>query len=155
MTLNQCLHHVSGSDGVPHPKVFNFTFSLVNFAKVVCSSANELQQKSNSSSREEYIPPILTVLLEIHRVFVFCLSFVNNSQNNITTLSNNQRFWPGSGQNLTSPVWNFCRWVADVILRETSPAAKSEEKRLFSQVRNGWGRWVGRTVPSAEIYCCK
>ena len=92
MTLNQCLHNISGSDGVPHPKVFNFTFSLVNFAKVVCSSANELQQKSNSSSREEYIPPILTVLLEIHRVFVFCLSFVNNSQNNITTLSNNQRF---------------------------------------------------------------
>ena len=33
----------------------------------------------------------------------------------------------------TSPVWNFCRWVADVIPREASSAAKSEEKRLFSQ----------------------
>ena len=32
-----------------------------------------------------------------------------------------------------SSVWNFCRWVADVPPRETSPAAKSEEKRLLSQ----------------------
>ena len=59
---------------------------LVDFGKVLCSSANDLQQNSNASSREEYIPQILTVLLEIHRVyicplwpFVFCLSFVNNS----------------------------------------------------------------------------
>ena len=28
---------------------------------------------------------------------------------------------------------NFCRWVADVPPRETSTAAKSEEKRMFSQ----------------------
>ena len=40
----------------------NFTFLLVDFTKVLCSSANELQQNSNASSREEYIPPILTVL---------------------------------------------------------------------------------------------
>ena len=33
----------------------------------------------------------------------------------------------------TSSVWYFCRWVADVPPRETSPAAKSEAKRLFSQ----------------------
>ena len=32
-----------------------------------------------------------------------------------------------------SSVWNFCRWVADVPPRETSPATKSEEKRMFSQ----------------------
>ena len=30
-------------------------------------------------------------------------------------------------------VWNFCRWVSDVPPRETSPAAKSEEKRMFSR----------------------
>ena len=35
----------------------------------------------------------------------------------------------------TSSVWNFCRWVADVPPRETSPAAKSEEKRMFSQAK--------------------
>ena len=33
----------------------------------------------------------------------------------------------------TSWVWNFCRWVPDVPPRETFPAAKSEEKRMFSQ----------------------
>ena len=33
----------------------------------------------------------------------------------------------------TSSVSNFCRWVADVPQRETSPAARNEEKRLFSQ----------------------
>ena len=30
-------------------------------------------------------------------------------------------------------------WVADVIPRETSSAAKSEEQRLFSQAKNIWG----------------
>ena len=34
-------------------------------------------------------------------------------------------------------VWNFCRWVADVPPRETSPAGKSEEKRMFSQANQG------------------
>ena len=94
-----------------------------------CSSANELQQNSNASSWEEYVPPILTVLLEIHRVyiwpswpFVFCLSLVNN---------------------LTSSVYNFCRWVAEIIPCETSSAAKSEEKRLFSQAMSSlnWFFW--------------
>ena len=84
--VNQCLHNKSGSHGVPNANLFNFTFLLVDFGKVLCSSANELQQNSNASSREDYIPQILAVLLEIHRVyiwpfrpFVFCLSFVNNS----------------------------------------------------------------------------
>ena len=35
-----------------------------------------------------------------------------------------------------SSVWNFCCWVADVPPRETFPAAKSEEKRMFSQARS-------------------
>ena len=43
---------------------------LIDFGKVLCLSANELQQNSNASSREEYIPQILTVLLEIHRVYI-------------------------------------------------------------------------------------
>ena len=34
---------------------------------------------------------------------------------------------------LTSAVWNFCRWVADVLPSERSPAAGSEEEILFSQ----------------------
>ena len=68
--INQCLHNKSGSHGVPNANLFNFTFLLVDFGKVLCSSANELQQNSNASSREDYIPQILTVLLEIHRVYI-------------------------------------------------------------------------------------
>ena len=34
---------------------FNFTFPLDDFGKVLCSSANVLQQNSNASSRENYI----------------------------------------------------------------------------------------------------
>ena len=82
---NQCLHNKSDSHGVPKVNLFDFTFLLVDFGKVLCSSVNELQQNSNASAREDYIPQILTVLFEIHRVyiwllrpFVFYLSFVNN-----------------------------------------------------------------------------
>ena len=40
---NQCLHNESGSHGVPkYVKLFNFTFLLVDFGKVLSSSANEL-----------------------------------------------------------------------------------------------------------------
>ena len=80
--VNQCLHNKSGSHGVPNANLFNFTFLLVDFGKVLCSSANELQQNSNATSREDY----MTGLLEIHHVyklplppFVFCLSLVNSS----------------------------------------------------------------------------
>ena len=48
----------------------NVTYLLIDFGKVLCSSANELQQNSNASSREEYILQILTVLLEILRVYI-------------------------------------------------------------------------------------
>ena len=68
--VNQCLLNKSRSHGVPNANLFNFTFLLVNFGKVLCSSANELQQNSNASSREDYIPQLLTVLLEIYRVYV-------------------------------------------------------------------------------------
>ena len=48
-----------------------------------------------------------------------------------------------------SSVWNFCRWVADFPPRETSPATKSEEKRMFSRamlradfvVQQPWWSW--------------
>ena len=79
--VKQCLHNKSGSHGVPNANLFNFTFLLVDLGKVLCSTANELQKNSNASSGEDYIPQILTVLLEVHRVsiwplqpFVFCLS---------------------------------------------------------------------------------
>ena len=67
---NQCLHNKSGSHGVPNINLSNFTCLLVDFGKVFCLSANELQQNSNASSREDYIPQILTVLLEILCVYI-------------------------------------------------------------------------------------
>ena len=67
---NQCLHNKSGSHGVPNTNLYSFTCLLVDFGKFLCSSANELQQNSNTSSREEYIPQILTVLLEILHVYI-------------------------------------------------------------------------------------
>ena len=45
-------------------------FLLVDFMQVLCSSANELQLNSNASSREEYIPPVLTGLLEIQGIYI-------------------------------------------------------------------------------------
>ena len=67
---NQCLHNKSGSHEVPNINLSNFTCLLVDFGKVLCSSANELQQNSNASSREDYIPQILAVLFEILRVYI-------------------------------------------------------------------------------------
>ena len=60
---NQCLHKKSGSHGVPNITLSNFVCPLVNFGKVLCSSAKELQQNSNTSSREDYILQILTVFV--------------------------------------------------------------------------------------------
>ena len=67
---NQCLHNKSGSHGVPNINLSNFASLLDDFGKVLCSSANELQQNSNTCSREDYIPQILTVLLEILHVYI-------------------------------------------------------------------------------------
>ena len=81
--VNRCLQDKSVSHGVPNVNWFNFMFLLVDFGKVLCSSANDLQQNSNASSIEDYIPKVLTVLLEIHRAFTFdlchLLSFVCHS----------------------------------------------------------------------------
>ena len=68
--VNQCLHNKSGSHGVPNVNLSSFTCLMVDFGKMLCSSANELQQKSNASSREDYIPQILTVLSEILHIYI-------------------------------------------------------------------------------------
>ena len=67
---NQCLHNKSGSHGVSNTNLSNLTCLLVDFGKVLCLFANELQRNSNASSTEEYIPQILSVLLEILRVYI-------------------------------------------------------------------------------------
>ena len=60
----------TGSHEVPNINLTNFTCLLVDFSKVLCSSANELRQNSNASSREDYIPQISAVLFEILRVYI-------------------------------------------------------------------------------------
>ena len=67
---NQCSIDKSGSHGVPKANLFNFTFLVVDFGEVLYSSANDLKQNSNACCREEYIPQILTVLLEIHCIYI-------------------------------------------------------------------------------------
>ena len=67
---NQCLQNSPVIMGFQIQICSVFTCRLVDFGKVLCSSANDLQQNSNASSREEYIPQILTVLLEILRVYI-------------------------------------------------------------------------------------
>ena len=59
---DQFLHKKSRSHGVPNINLSNFMCLLVDFGILLCSSTNELQQDSNTSSREDYIPQILTVL---------------------------------------------------------------------------------------------
>ena len=55
---NQCLHNKSGSHGVPNINLSHFTSVMVDFGKLLCLSANELQQNSNASSRKYYIPQL-------------------------------------------------------------------------------------------------
>ena len=60
--VNQCLHNKSSSHEVPNVNLFDFMFLRVDYGKVFCSSANELQQKSDAFSKEDYILGIVTVL---------------------------------------------------------------------------------------------
>ena len=43
--VNQCLHNKSGSHAFSNAILFNFTFLLVDFGKVLCSSANPAKLK--------------------------------------------------------------------------------------------------------------
>ena len=85
----------------------------------------------------------VTVLFEIHRVyiwplwsFVFCLSFVNNTSNNVTTPSTNQRSWPDSGQILRHQYGISAAESQTFLLAKRPLCAKSEYKRLFSQANH-------------------
>ena len=111
---NQCLrNNKSGSHGVPNIYLSNFMCLLVNFGKVSCSSVNELQQISNASSREDYIPQTLTVLLEILCVYInLCglLSVIRKQRLKQCNYSVDQSaLLTGFRTYFTSSAWNFCR----------------------------------------------
>ena len=51
----------------------------------------------------------------------------------------------------TSSVWHFCHWVEDVPPRQTSPAARCYEKRLFSQASNSANSTPSPPLPPANV----
>ena len=54
--VNHVTYRIRSSwTGVPNVNLFDFMFVLVNYGKVLCSSANELQQNSSASSKEKYV----------------------------------------------------------------------------------------------------
>jgi len=67
--VNQCLLiNISGSHEVPHPNLFNSWSVLLKCCVRLRTSSSKTQMLL---PEEEYIPPILTVLLEIHRVCIW------------------------------------------------------------------------------------
>ena len=72
----------------------------------------------------------------LHLTYVaFCLFSVVHKQwlKKYNCCVNQSALLTGFWTDFTSSVWNFCCWVVDVPPCETSPAMKSEEKRMFSQ----------------------
>ena len=147
--INQCLHNKFSSHGVPNANLFNFTFSLVDFGRVLCSFANELQQNSNTCCREDYIPQILAVLLESLRLHLtnvaFCLLSVIRKAKALLT---------GFRTEIASSVWNFCHWVTDVPPRETS--LSGDERGETSAVRRlGTSQLHTASIHQVTVLICK
>ena len=125
----QCLHNKTSSHGVPDTNLSNFTCLLIDFGKVLCSSANELQQNSNAFSREDYI-------LQIHLTFVdFCLLSVIRKQElkQCNCSLTNQGFWPDSWQILRHQYGISVAESQTFLCAKRPRAPKSEKKRMFSQ----------------------
>ena len=60
--VDQWLHKKCVIHGVPNVTLFDFVSpGRLLDGKVLCSTANKLQQNSNAFSEEEYVPGILTV----------------------------------------------------------------------------------------------
>ena len=112
---NQCLHNESSSHGLPNINLSNFACLLVDFGEVLCSFANELQQNSNASSREDYIPHIDCFVRDssrLHLTFVaFCLLSVIRKQwlKQCNYSVDQSAILSGFRTDFTSSLWNFCR----------------------------------------------
>jgi len=76
---NQCLHNKPGSHRVPNLNLSGFTCLLVDFGKVLCSSAKELQQNSNTSSREDFRPINASDRI-LDRFYVISMEFLSLSR---------------------------------------------------------------------------
>ena len=88
-------------------------FLLVDYAKVLCSTANELQENSDAISKEDYSGNINCFVVDSSRLqlrlnltFVaFCLLSVIQYNYYVDHSELLTRF----RTNFTSSVWNFCR----------------------------------------------
>ena len=77
--VNQCLHNKSGSQRAPNVNLFNFMSLLVDYGKVLFSSANELQQNSNASATK--MDCIVVDLSRLHLTHVtVCLMSIVRKQ---------------------------------------------------------------------------
>ena len=75
----QKLYNKSGNHGVPDANLFNVTFLLVDFGQgLIVFICKRAPAKFKCSYREDFIPQVLTGLIQIHRVY-FVLSFVHDS----------------------------------------------------------------------------
>ena len=132
--------------------MFDFLFILDDYGKVLCFSVNK-QNGNVSSNKEQYIPRILTLfvvnLTRVHFTFVaVCLlSAVRKQQLKQYNYHVDQselltRFWT----DFTSLLLNCCRRGADVSPGETSPAVRTEARRLFSRAK-----YCAAAVPDLQI----
>ena len=141
---NQCLHNKSSSHGV-----LNVNLSILNMRLLVdfgkccvhlptSSSKTPMLLLEKTIFHKIYIDCFVRNSSCLHSTFVaFCLlSVIRKQQLKQCNYSVDQSaLLTGFRTDFASSVWNFCCWVADVPPCETSPSAKSEEKRMFSQAK--------------------
>ena len=131
--ISQCLHikNLVQSFG-PKVKFVQFYISPGRFGKVLCSSANEFQQNSNSI----YSTNMDWFVIDSSCLHLTCLSFVTNSWNHLKYNYSIVQSALMTRQILHYHYGIFCRWVAEVPPCEPSlfyATARSEEIWLFSQ----------------------
>ena len=117
--------------------LFNCMFLLVNFIKIVvfiCKQASEKLQcffwRRIIIFHKYWLFCLYSWRLHSLWLFVFCLSFISNNLNKVTSPSGNQRFWPDSRLILHHHYGIFCRWVAEVPPHETSSCNGKEPGKM-------------------------
>ena len=137
----QCLHNKSSSHGVPNTNLSNFTCLLVDFGTLLCSSANEIQQNSRASSREDYISTNTDCFVRCRTVcFCFVLSVLfAESQTFLRAKRSHRRRARRNGcfRRLR------CDWLFSLSEREVSPGNRSNYKSAREKVdsKGLYGRW--------------
>ena len=121
--ISQCLHikNLVQSFG-PKVKFVQFYISPGRFGKVLCSSANEFQQNSNSI----YSTNIDCFVIDSSCLHLTCLSFVTNSWNHLKYNYSIAQSALMTRQILHYHYGIFCRWVTEVSPCEMSPSGDEQ-----------------------------